>query len=95
MLLAAYPDQNILLITDNGTFHHTKAVAAFLEAHQDKLQMKWLPPYCPDLNDIERTWRSLKASYAANFLFNSLDELADNVQRGIEELNDTIVKSTN
>ena len=59
VLLAAYPDQNILLITDNGTFHHTKAVAAFLEAHQDKLQMKWLPPYCPDLNDIERTrWRN-------------------------------------
>jgi transposase len=95
VLLAAYPDQNILLIMDNGTFHHTKAVAAFLEAHQDKLQVKWLPPYCPDLNDIERTWRKLKVSHAANFLFNSLDELAENVQRGIEELNESIVKSIN
>ena len=93
VLLAAYPDQNILLIMDNGTFHHTKAVTAFLEEHQDKLQVKWLPPYCPDLNDIERTWRKLKRSHASNFLFNSLDELVENVEHGIEELNASIITS--
>jgi transposase len=92
-LLAAYPDRQILMITDNGSFHHTKKVAAFLEAHQDRLEVKWLPPYCPDLNDIERTWRKLKASHAANFLFNSLDELVENVQRGIDELNATVATS--
>lgn len=95
VLVAAYPDSNILMITDNGTFHHTKAVADFLEAHQDKLEVKWLPPYCPDLNDIERTWRKLKASHASNFLFNSLDDLVDNVQRGIEELDQCAVTRTN
>jgi transposase len=89
-LLAAYPDRQILMITDNGSFHHTKKVAAFLETHQDRLDVKWLPPYCPDLNDIERTWRKLKASHASNFLFNSLDDLAENVQRGIDELNATV-----
>lgn len=93
-LLLQYPDRSILMITDNGSFHHTKKVAAFLEAHQDILEVKWLPPYCPDLNDIERTWRKLKSSYAANFLFNSLDDLADNVQRGIDELNDTVKEAS-
>lgn len=91
VLLAAYRDQSILLITDNGSFHHTKAVAAFLETHRDKLEVKWLPPYCPDLNDIERTWRRLKASHASNFLFNSLDELVDNVQHGIAEMNEQAI----
>jgi transposase len=89
-LLAEYPNQQVLMITDNGSFHHTKAVDAFLEAHKDRLEVKWLPPYCPDLNDIERTWRRLKASHASNFLFNSLDELAANVQKGIEEMNRTV-----
>ena len=86
-LLADYPDQNVLLITDNGSFHHTKKVDAFLDEHRAKLEVKWLPPYCPDLNDIERTWRKLKASHASNFLFNSLDNLVANVQKGVDELN--------
>lgn len=95
VLLSAYTDRDILLITDNGTFHHTKAVADFLETHQDKLQVKWLPPYCPDLNDIERTWRKLKRSHASNFLFNSLDDLVENVEHGIGELNESFVTRTN
>lgn len=92
-LLAAYPRQKILMIADNGSFHHTKNVDAYLEQHRDRLEVKWLPPYCPDLNDIERTWRRLKASHASNFLFNSLDELVANVQKGIQELNATVRSS--
>ncbi len=89
-LLQAYPEKKILMIADNGSFHHTKKVDAYLEQHKHRLEVKWLPPYCPDLNDIERTWRRLKASHASNFLFNSLDELVQNVQRGIEEMNATV-----
>jgi transposase len=88
-LLADYPGQNILMIADNGSFHHTRQVEEFLEEHKDRLEVRWLPPYCPDLNDIERTWRRLKASHASNFLFNSLDELIANVQKGIREMNTT------
>ncbi|MGH7866460.1 MAG: IS630 family transposase [Candidatus Dormibacteraceae bacterium] len=89
-LLHAYPDQKILMIADNGSFHHTQKVEAYVNQNRERLEIKWLPPYCPDLNDIERTWRRLKASHASNFLFNSLDELVDNVRKGIEELNSTI-----
>jgi transposase len=88
-LLADYPDQSILMIADNGSFHHTRQVDKFLEEHKDRIEVRWLPPYCPDLNDIERTWRRLKASHASNFLFNSLDDLITNVQKGIREMNAT------
>jgi transposase len=91
-LLRAYPGQKILMIADNGSFHHTQKVDAYVNAHRDRLEIWWLPPYCPDLNDIERTWRRLKASHASNFLFNSLDELVENVRKGIEELNATAMK---
>jgi transposase len=89
-LLRAYPDQKILMIADNGSFHHTQKVDVYVDEHRDRLEIQWLPPYCPDLNDIERTWRRLKASHASNFLFNSLDELVENVRKGIEELNATV-----
>jgi len=93
MLLRDYPDHKILMIADNGSFHHTQKVDAYVHEHRDRLEIKWLPPYCPDLNDIERTWRRLKASHASNFLFNTLDELIENVRRGIDELNVTMVKN--
>jgi transposase len=89
-LLRAYPDRRILMIADNGSFHHTLKVDAYVEEHRDRLEIKWLPPYCPDLNDIERTWRRLKASHASNFLFNALDELVENVRKGVEELNSIV-----
>jgi len=92
-LLHDYPDQKILMIADNGSFHHTQKVEAYVHEHRDRLEVKWLPPYCPDLNDIERTWRRLKASHASNFLFNSLDELVENVRKGIEELNSTVANN--
>jgi transposase len=92
-LLHAYPDQRILMIADNGSFHHTLKVDAYVKEHRDRLEIKWLPPYCPDLNDIERTWRRLKASHASNFLFNSLDELVENVRKGIVELNATVLSN--
>lgn len=91
-LLADYPEQNILMIADNGSFHHTQQVEKFLEKHKGRIEARWLPPYCPDLNDIERTWRRLKASHASNFLFNSLDELVANVQKGIQEMNTKALK---
>lgn len=89
-LLHDYPDQKILMIADNGSFHHTQKVDTYVNEHRDRLEIKWLPPYCPDLNDIERTWRRLKASHASNFLFNSLDGLVENVRQGIAELNSTV-----
>jgi len=89
-LLRDYPEHKILMIADNGSFHHTQKVDAYVYGHRDRLEIKWLPPYCPDLNEIERTWRRLKASHASNFLFNSLDELIENVRRGIGELNSTV-----
>ena len=49
------PAAKILMITNNGSFHHTQRVEAFLQSHEEHIDVKWLLAYCPDLNDIERT----------------------------------------
>ncbi|MGO9600626.1 MAG: transposase [Isosphaeraceae bacterium] len=61
--------KKIRLVCDNGRFHTTKAVQAWLEEHRDRIEIYWLSPYCPSLNLIERLWGHLKRTVLANVLF--------------------------
>jgi transposase len=69
----AFPDSFNLLVLDNGAFH--KAHALQWPAHVVPV---FLPPYCPELNPIERLWRDLK------------DQLADRVAKTLDELSEAV-----
>lgn len=86
-LLAAYAGRKIRLVCDNGRFHTTKAVTAWLEAHRDEIEVYWLPPYCPSLNRIERLWGHLKRTVLANVLFATLDDLVAAFRKGVGQIN--------
>ena len=85
-LLIAYAGRKIVLVCDNGRFHHTKAVRAFLQAHRKQLTVYWLPPYCPSLNLIERLWGHLKRTILANVLYTSLKQLTTAFNKGMRRL---------
>lgn len=87
LLLQTYAGRKIRLVCDNARFHHTRAVHGFLEGHRKWLEVEWLPPYCPDLNLIERLWGHLKRTILANVLFSTMDDLVAAFQRGIREVN--------
>lgn len=86
-LVAAYAGRKIRLVCDNGRFHHTKAVRAWLKDHADQVKVFWLPPYCPSLNLIERLWGHLKRTVIANVLFKTLDDLVAAFRRGVARVN--------
>jgi len=86
-LAAAYAGRKVRLVCDNGGFHHTQAVRAWLKAHADQITVFWLPPYCPSLNLIERLWGHLKRTALANVLFRTLDDLVAAFQRGVARVN--------
>jgi transposase len=86
-LVAAYAGRKIRLVCDNGRFHTTKAVAAWLEAHRDQIEVYWLPPYCPSLNRIERLWGHLKRTVLANVLFTDLEDLVAAFRKGVGQIN--------
>jgi transposase len=86
-LVTAYVGKKIRLVCDNGRFHTTKAVQAWLEANQDKIEIFWLPPYCPSLNLIERLWGHLKRTVLANVLFETIDDLVRAFVIGVARIN--------
>ncbi len=86
-LVKAYAGKRVRLVCDNGRFHKTKAVEAWLAAHAAVLTIYWLPPYCPSLNLIERLWGHLKRTVLANVLFKTLDDLMQAFRRGVARIN--------
>jgi transposase len=86
-LVAAYAGRKVHLVCDNGRFHATKAVQAWLEVNRDKVEVFWLPPYCPSLNLIERLWGHLKRTVLANVLFETLDDLVRAFAEGVRRIN--------
>ena len=46
------------IVIDNASFHHSAYIEEIVAAAECELW--YLPPYCPDLNDIEHWWSVLK-----------------------------------
>ena len=86
-LVAAHAGRKVRVVCDNGRFHHTKAVAAWLAAHRDQIEVYWLPPYCPSLNLIERLWGHLKRTIIANVLFETINDLVVAFRKGVGQVN--------
>jgi transposase len=55
----AFPDSLNLLLLDNSGAHTAQRLH-----WPDNVRGVWLPPYCPELNPIERVWRDLKDALA-------------------------------
>jgi transposase len=86
LLVKRYAGKKIILVCDNGRFHATKAVQAWLAAHREQITVYWLPAYSPSLNLIERLWGHVKRTVLANVLYDSLDDLVAAFRRGARRL---------
>ncbi len=86
-VVGAYAGRKVRLVCDNGRFHHTNAVQAWLETNKHRIAIYWLPPYCPSLNLIERLWGHLKRTVLANILFETVDDLVIAFRRGVGRIN--------
>jgi transposase len=78
-LLRAYPQGPILLIVDNFSSHTAHAVDRWLSTHS-RLHLYYLPKYCSHLNPVERIWRQLKNTVAADRLYASMRLLLETVE---------------
>ena len=82
-LLEHYPQRPILLIWDQASFHTSRMVEDWLDAHP-RITVMLLPSRAPQLNPIEQVWKHLKDRTAAN-LTRSLEGIQDAVEKFFEQ----------
>lgn len=78
--LAADSKRKIFLILDNLKVHHGKIVAAWLEKHQDKIEVFFLPPYSPELNPDEYLNHALKRDVHSGCLPVSTQDISHKIR---------------
>ena len=61
LLVKTYPTQAVILVMDNASYHYSAKVQAALSLFEHRVQLFWLPQYCPELNVIERFWCASEA----------------------------------
>ena len=76
--------KKILLILDNGRYHHARLVTPWLRLHKNQIELLFLPPYSPDLNPIERLWKLTRRLCTHNQYFEILDDIISSVEKQFE-----------
>ena len=72
------------IVQDNCTIHKSKSVqAAWHRWRAEGLFVLFLPPYCSELNPIERQWHQLKTHELAGRMFEYEDELTEAIVHGM------------
>ncbi len=71
-----------ILIMDNASWHLRKST----KWHQ--WQPKYLPPYSPDLNPIERIWLTMKARWFNNYVCKNEEQLIERLDQAILDVID-------
>jgi transposase len=61
MLLPKIKNRNMTIILDNASFHKGSDIEKLVKESGNNL--KFLPPYSPDLNPIEKKWAQVKTYY--------------------------------
>jgi len=76
--------KKMIVLLDNGKYHHARALRPFLQKHRSKLSLEFLPPYSPELNPIERVWKLIRKLCTHDTYFSELDHLRDAVVKQLE-----------
>jgi transposase len=83
----AYPETINIIQLDNGRFHKAKGLKI-----PENVILLFQPPYCPELNPIERLWQYIKR-FLTWHLFENLTELEEKLTQIIGDLTQDIVAS--
>ena len=87
LLVKEYPTGRVVLVMDNASYHKSASALAALSLFEHRVMVVWLPPYCSDLNPIERFWRHLKDRACANKLQDTIEAVMGNAEQALIEQN--------
>jgi transposase len=79
------PEGEIFLIMDNASYNHSYLLRLFLDDHP-RVHLKYLPPYSPNLNIIERLWKFYHTKHHDKY-FEKFKEFEDAVLLFFKNIN--------
>jgi hypothetical protein len=88
-LAGFYACQRVVLLWDGLSSHWSYKMRAHLDAQRNWLTVERLPAYAPELNPVEYLWANLKGVELANFTGDTVAEVADQAQHGIQRVCDS------
>jgi putative transposase len=88
LLIRQYPTGSVVLVMDNVAYHKSAPALAALSLFEHRVRVIWLPPYCSDLNPIERFWRFLKDLACANHLEKTMEAVVSMAEKVLVHQND-------
>ena len=83
-VLAAYPEDPLLLLWDRAKWHGGEAVRQVLAANP-RLEVIKLPVAAPELNPQERVWKATRRAISHNHQIVKLPSLADDFETHLKE----------
>jgi putative transposase len=87
LLVRNYSTGRVVLVMDNASYHKSASSLAALSLFEHRVMFVWLPPYCSDLNPIERFWRHLKDLACANKLQDNIEAVVKSAEKILSEQN--------
>jgi transposase len=85
----ARASQKVLMILDQYGIHTAKVVQRFVADTQGRLELVWLPSYCPNDNPQEKVWSSLQRAVLHNCYHDSLHQREMVARRYLARLQQT------
>ena len=79
--------KKIVLVLDNARYHHAIMLKRWLKKNKTKISLLFLPPYSPDLNNIERVWKITRRTCTHDKYFATLEKLAGVVGKQMKRWN--------
>jgi transposase len=78
LILHKQKEGKIYIVLDNARYYHSIVVKEFLKEHP-RIVLKFLPPYSPNLNIIERLWKILKKKVVYNKFYLKFEDFRNEV----------------
>jgi hypothetical protein len=84
-----YRGQRVVLVWDGLSSHWSHKMRSHLDAQRHWLTVERLPAYAPELNPVEYLWANLKGGELANGTADTIAQVADQAQHGIQRVCDS------
>jgi DDE superfamily endonuclease len=78
--------RRVLLIWDGLPAHRSRRMTDWIQSQRDWLSVEPLPGYAPDLNPLEQAWGNLKSQELANLCRDTIHEVADVAEHGLDRI---------